>query len=193
MLHNLLIMVFKSGEIRTGDHTPTGSHKMRREALGTWFKEDYQDFKDLEDPPRQLPQNHHKNRKYPRFVQLKNSLIRCADHCKDWTGGCDKKCQRKYERQKAKKSTTKTSTTTEAATTEAYYYTTATTAWEITTTTASTVPYSTTPQPTTTTTTTKKTLPTKATGIEMGRESSKRKLIKVKNRCQLIGQSPRKS
>lgn len=37
----------------------------------------------------------------------------------------------------------------------------------------------TTPQPTTTTTT-KKTLPTKKTGIEMGRESSKRKVIKAK-------------
>jgi len=35
MLHNLLIMVFKSGEIRTGDHTQTGSHRMSREALGT--------------------------------------------------------------------------------------------------------------------------------------------------------------
>lgn len=102
----------------------------------------------------------------------------CVDHCKLYGGGCDKKCQRKHERKMAKKK----STTTEVYTTEPYYTTTATTAWEITTTTASTVPFTTTPQPTTTTTTTKKTIPTKATGIEMGRESSKRKLIKQMTR-----------
>jgi len=109
----------------------------------------------------------------------------CAEICRT-PDGCDKKCQRKYERKQAKnknnnnkpsKTTTTTSPATEAWTTEGFY---TSTSWVITTTT-STMAMTTTPQPTTTTTT-KKTLPTKKTGIEMGRESSKRKLIKQMTR-----------